>query len=126
MNIEHGRDWADQTADHVNEGTLDFDVWIYRRTLGGWTIAVRQLPPQEMLEAMGVSVAAAHWSTLICAGGMTTHQVGLVLDVEAVRAAWEDLPPDVQAEVFATASCGWIWDGVEHRFDPAEDAWVPA
>lgn len=123
---ETARDWQRHTGEYVEEGALDFDVWAYRRPLGGWSIVVRQGAPQQMQEDLGRVVKTEIITTVEVAGGLTEQHQGKSVHPEAIRLPWSAVPPDIQAEVFASASTGWVWGGLERRFDPAEDRWVTA
>lgn len=123
---EYGRDWDRAGGEYVEEGALDFDVFPYKRPLGGWSVVVRQGTPQQMQEELGRVVQAELVFTVDAAGGLTEHHEGVKVDADALRMPWAAVPPDVQAEVFAAAGTGWVWRGVEHRFDPVSDRWVRA
>lgn len=124
---ETAADWVHHGGEYVAESMeFDFDVWPYQRTLGGWTIVVRQSPPNQMVEETGKLVAIDHLFTLDIAGGLVEHHEGLALEQDAPRVAWEDVPADIQAHVYAAAGEGWVWLGVDHRYDPTNDCWVAA
>lgn len=127
MTTEIGKDWKHNTGEYVEEAyDLDFDVWPYLRGLGGWTIVVRQNAPLQMAEDTRRLRAAERLFTVTCAGGLTEHADGVVVVDGEVRVDWEDVPEEIQAEVAAAAGAGWVWAGVDHRYDTTKEAWVPA
>lgn len=125
--LEYGRDWNRATGFYVADDdmpSLDFDVWAYARPLGGWTFVLRQNAPQQMAEELGVPVTDEKVFTIEVSSGLVEYLDGALVDPGALRVDWTAVPPDAQAHVFAAAGTGWVWNGVEHRYDPAQEAWV--
>lgn len=124
---EQGADWQHNGGEYVTEGELDFDVWAYVRPLGGWTFVVRQEPPNQMTDDTGVlRVGLEQLFSLDVAGGLEEHHPRLQVEPRAERRPWDDVPADIQAFVFAAASTGWVWCGVERIYNPGTEQWEPA
>ena len=123
---EYGRDIAEHTGEHVHIGQLDFDAWAYDRIGDGYTICVRQMPPQPMLDALGDAAVPPTFWTINIANGLTTFLPFAEADLDAPRIAYDTLPETIKAAVVAAAGNGWVWDGVEHTYDITTNEWRAA
>lgn len=124
---ETGQDIADHTGEHLHRGQLDLDVWAYLRMGSGWTVAVRQTPPQPMLEFLGTADVAPSKFTVNVANGMTTHIADRrEVDDESYRIAFDECPDDVKQAVWDRASTGWVWADKTWRYDADRDNWIEA
>lgn len=128
--MELGADIAEDTAEHVYDGAadgihpLDFDVWAYRRD-AGWTVVVRQQPPQPMLEWIGqTSTTPVFYSLLVSDDGGVEVLAHGEVDDAAVRVPFETLPEPVRDLVWDHAGSDWCWDGVTYKYDNGR--WVAA
>lgn len=120
---ESGADIAEDTGQHLHESDLDFDAWAYLRPGSGFTVVVKQVPPQPMVEAADGDTLPFRYRTINVAAGRTTLMERAETEADARRVDFNDLPDEVQGAVFAAASTGWVWSGVEHHYDPGE-GWV--
>jgi hypothetical protein len=123
---EHGRDINEQTGEHIQLGQLEFDAWAYQRIGSGYTVCIRQLPPQPMVDALGESPVT--WWTVNYGGNppFVTYQPFAEADLDAPRIPYDTLPDSMKELVLNSAGQGWIWDGRDHCYDPTTDQWKEA
>lgn len=123
---ETGKDMNPDTGEHVHHGALDFDAWAYLRVGSGYTICVRQVPPQPVLDALGDPSAPPNFWTVNIGGNppFVTYLPFCEADDDAPRIPYDSLPDDVKEIVVSSAGSGWVWGGEEHAYDLSRNEWV--